>query len=146
MQPVTLFSLETHVGPYADWPRYTRLFLNGVETRQTVPGYVIEAQYQCSDGYLLITSQDCIYEESNDFVLLNAKLETIARASIGLMYQTYLLEKHWPISDHALGLDYGGGEVYCLSIKKKLFGGRALKLNTYLDPHIDKSMAASLKQ
>lgn len=67
MQSITQFSLEKHDGPYESWPRLTRLFANGVDTGKKVPGFIIEAQYQCRDGYLLITSQDCLFEESNDF-------------------------------------------------------------------------------
>jgi hypothetical protein len=128
MHPVTLFSLATHEGPYEKWPLKTQLFADGVDTRQTVSGFVIEAQYRCSAGYLLITSYDCLFEESNAFLLLNDQYETIARKVLGTMYATFLLEKHTPLSDTQLELDYGDGLRYRLAIEPRFLGGLKLKL------------------
>jgi hypothetical protein len=96
MHLVDLFTLETHTGPYEKWPRRTRLFADGVDTGQSVSGYVMEAQYRCAAGYLLVTSYDCLFEEANTFYLLNERFETISSTTLGVMYGTYLLEKHKP--------------------------------------------------
>jgi hypothetical protein len=129
MYSVTLFSLATHEGPYEKWPLKTTLFADGVDTGQTVSGFVIEAQYKCPAGYLLITSYDCPFEESNAFLLVNDQYETIARNSLGVMYSSFLLEKHKALSDTQLELDYGDGLKYRLSIEPKLLGGSKLTLS-----------------
>jgi hypothetical protein len=128
MHLVDMFTLETHTGPYEKWPRRTRLFAHGADTGQTAPGYVIEAQYKCAAGYLLITSYDCVFEEANTFSLLNDRFETTASTTLGVMYDTYLLEKHRPVSENTLEFDYGGGEVYCLTIKTNFLGQPKLML------------------
>jgi hypothetical protein len=128
MQPISLFSLETHDGHYEAWPKKTRLFANGVDTGQSVSGYVVEAQYHCAAGYLLITSYDCPFEEVNDFLLLNDRFETIAKTHLGRWYNTFLLERHSPLSDTALELDYGDGLEFILAIKPRIFGRVKLAL------------------
>ena len=66
------FSLAKHVGPYEHWPARTALLCDGVPTGTQIEGYVIEAQYRCEAGHLLITSFDCPFEESNSFTLLTS--------------------------------------------------------------------------
>jgi hypothetical protein len=128
MQPIKLFSLETHAGPYETWPRQTRLFADGVETRQTVSGFVIEGQYRCEAGYLLITSYDCLFEEANTFTLLNERFETMAAVHLGGWYETFLLDKHTPTCANSLELHYGG-LTYSLTIGSNILGRRKLELS-----------------
>jgi hypothetical protein len=116
MHLVELFTLENHPPPYNLWPRRTRLFAHKDDTGQTVSGYVIEAQYRCAAGYLLITSYDCLFEEANTFTLLNDRFETVATKDLGAWYETFWLEKHTPTSENSLELDYGDGLVYSLTI------------------------------
>lgn len=128
MKPVNAFSLEHHAGPYASWPRDTRLFLEGRDTGQRVPGYLIEAQYECFAGFLLITSQDCPFEESNDFLLLDPRYRVVARRSLGQAYGSFLLKSHEPLSETALRLTYHGDLVYTLHIVPRPFRRYGLKL------------------
>jgi putative salt-induced outer membrane protein YdiY len=128
MRPISHFSLETHTGPYDQWSKHTRLFANSKDTAQLISGYVIEAQYKCAAGYLIITSYDCLFEEANTFVLLNDRYETIATHSLGAMYNSYLLESHLPLDDHSLALDYGDGVRYVLAVRQKPLGGVKLVL------------------
>jgi predicted metal-dependent HD superfamily phosphohydrolase len=112
------FSLEKHSGPYESWPRKTRLFFNGADTGATVSGYVIDGQYRAGACYLLIISYDCPYEESNDFLLLNAAFEIVADSSLTPpMYGSYLLDTHWPVSDSAIRLHYYHSEIFELGLK-----------------------------
>jgi hypothetical protein len=94
MQIISLLSLEEHSGPYEKWPRLSRLYSDGKDTGKKIPGYVIEAQYKCQHGYLVITSQDCPYEEANDFLLLNDKFDVVAKESLGLIYSSFLIYDH----------------------------------------------------
>jgi hypothetical protein len=117
LQPITTFSLATHTGRYENWPLRTPLFADGVPTNATVPGYVIDGQYRCDDGYLLITSWDCPFEESYDFVLLSDDFRQLSHATLGVPYGTYLLHAHWPLDDRSVQLHFQTSQFYTLSIR-----------------------------
>ncbi|MFT3735108.1 MAG: hypothetical protein QM776_08795 [Rhodocyclaceae bacterium] len=117
MQKISSLSLEKHEGPYEKWPRQTRLYVDGRDTQRTVPGYVIEAQYRCAAGYLLVLSQDCLFEESCDCVLLDEQFNTLAETGLGAMYSSFLLDTHWPISATCLRLHFYGNYFYDLHIE-----------------------------
>lgn len=118
MEPIQSFSLEKQSGPYESWPKKTRLYFNGADTGTTVSGYVIDGQYKAGACYLLIISYDCLYEESNDFLLLNARFEVVAESSLNPpMYSSYLLNTHWPVSTSAIRLHYYDSEIYELAIE-----------------------------
>ena len=117
MEEIDNFSLETHQGPYEKWPRKSRLFFNETDTLVKIPGYDIEAQYKCEWGYLLITSQDCLFEESNDFILLDSKFRVLATNELLVEYGTFLLYAHWPTSSCTLRLHYLSEDFYDLSVK-----------------------------
>lgn len=116
MDAIDTFSLASHAGPYERWPSTTALFAEGRPTGTSVPGYVLEAQYRCADGYLLITSWDCPFEEANDFVLLDERFARRAHASLGVPYGSFLLESHTPAGPRELVLRYDGKTVYRLTI------------------------------
>lgn len=130
MEKIQSFTLERHKGPYESWPRRTRLFFNDKDTGKTVPGYVVEGQYTAGDLYLLITSQDCPFEESNDFILLNGSFEIVARdALVPWWFNTYLINTHWPTSDRAIRIHYHDGAIYDLRIEEiSVFGIKTFKL------------------
>jgi hypothetical protein len=116
LEPITSFSLASHDGPYESWPLRTPLFNNGVATRTQIPGFVLDAQYRCADGFLLITSWDCPFEESYDFSLLGHDYALLARASLGVPYGTFLLHAHWPLDDQSLRLHFYTDLIYTLRI------------------------------
>lgn len=116
MDALTAFTLAKHEGPYESWPLASRLFLDGADTGADVPGYVVEAQYRVEAGYLLVTSYDCLFEESNDFVLLDAGFQVLARARLMVPYDTFLLHAHWPVPPNVLRLHYSESLFYTLRI------------------------------
>lgn len=146
MKKITSFSLEKHEGAYELWPRRTRLFFDGVDTGTKIPGFTIEAQYECDDGYLLITSQDCPFEESNDFMLLTPAFRLIAHKDLCEPYESFLLHAHWPISENSIRLHYF--DVFMtLSIQKSwsLFGRKnKLVLKKFRNFENDPQVTASL--
>lgn len=117
MEPINCFTLARHDGPYQTWPERTRLLRDGVETATSIPGYEIEAQYRTNEGFLLVTSFDCPFEESNAFVLLDAALNPIARRELLVPYGTFLLNRHWPIDSSTLALHYYDDLFYRLHIR-----------------------------
>jgi hypothetical protein len=117
MEQIKLFSLEKHDGPYATWPSSSCLFADGVDTRQKLPGFQIEAQYACNSGYLVITNYDCPHEERDEFILLNSSFETIARTWSHV--HSPLIANHWPVSENALRLHYYDHSFQTLRIDSK---------------------------
>src|SRR5262245_37672935 len=97
MTPIHIFSLAKHDGPYEAWPPMTALFRHGQTTGAKVPGYIIEAQYQCGDRYLLATSWDCPFEEMQTFVLLSSKLRVLSERNYGAQYASVWMTGHEPV-------------------------------------------------
>jgi hypothetical protein len=112
MHPITTFSLAKHDGPYEDWPSRTPLLADGLPTGVAIAGYVIDGQYRCQDGILLIVSWDCPFEESYQFRLMAADHRTLATKSLGVPHGKYLLEAHWPVDDRTLHLRFCD-DVHC---------------------------------
>lgn len=116
--PLVDYSLATYDGAYADRPLTTPLLLKGVAAGSSVPGYVIEGQYRWHEYLLLITSWDCPFEESYDFLLLDAAHQIVARTSLGAPYGSYLLHAHWPIDDRSLRLHFYRADCYTLMVQR----------------------------
>lgn len=110
------FSLAKHEGPYERWPVKTALLCDGLPTDTQIEGYVIEAQYRCDAGHLLITSFDCPFEESNSFTLLDDRFQVLATAELLVPYGAFLLNAHWPLDDATLQLHYDTRCFYRLRI------------------------------
>jgi len=115
-----IFTLESHDGQYEKWPRKTKLFVSGEYTGAKIQGYIIEAQFSVSDNYLIITSQDCLFEESNDFVLLNKKYKVIGKETLCEAYTSFLLEEFKIKSNTELKIKYNGERFIYLIINPEL--------------------------
>ncbi len=85
---LSCFSLARHEGEYETWPLETELYFNGQPTCTEVPGYVLEAQYSLDNGFLLVTTWDCPYEEMATFILLDEDLELLSRTDLGVCQAT----------------------------------------------------------
>ncbi|WP_150050272.1 MULTISPECIES: hypothetical protein [Methylomonas] len=147
MHPIDHFSLENHPGPYQTWPSTSRLYFAGLDTGVSLPGYFIEAQYQCDAGYLLITSYDCPFEESNEFLLLGTRFEALASKRLIVPNQSFLLNAHWPVSPTELALHYYEELFYRLTIVRlsnRPNAGYGLKLFKVEDVAGDVRALASL--
>lgn len=114
--PQQRFSLAKHEGPYERWPVKTALLCDGLPTGTQIEGYVIEAQYRCEAGHLLITSFDCPFEESNSFTLLDERFQVLATCELLVPYGSFLLNAHWPLDAHTLQLHYEMRRFYRLCI------------------------------
>jgi hypothetical protein len=118
MEPITAFSVARHEGPYETWPLRTKLFVDGRDSGTDIPGYVIEAQYKGRDYYLIVTSWDCVFEESNDFVLLDFDFKELARVQLGAWYNTFLLDQHASTDPDTIELQYAKDLRYRLSVDR----------------------------
>lgn len=134
MEAIGMFSLERHAGAYDTWPAQSRLYCDGIATATRLPGYVIEAQYAGTHGVLLVLSQDCPFEESSHFVLLDEALQVRASHALTVPYQSFLLHRHWPVGDHAIALHYHPDLVFVLEIvARRLRSGHRLRLRNVRD-------------
>ncbi len=102
MKSLERFELAKHHGPYERWPKDTELIKDGFPTGRTIPGYLIEAQYEHIHGYLLVTSWDCPFEEMQTFLLLSPELEVMFEETIGVAYVSVCIERHEPVNDHTV--------------------------------------------
>ena len=137
MQPTDLFSLAKHSGPYDKWPLKTELYVHGSATGKYVPGYVIEAQYQCDDRYLLVTSWDCPFEEMQTFSLLSKDLSILSTRNYGAPYATVWIEKHQSIAENQaiFYCDTGYDVIITIRDRRPFFFGSFLKMQVV--PHTE---------
>lgn len=105
-EEVVNFSLLPHEGPESTWGGKSILLFNGVLTKTEVPGYVIERQFKYNEHYLIVTSYNCPFEESNEFILLNSNLKTISKRSVGNWYGSYWLKDVTPLNRNKLLINF----------------------------------------
>lgn len=99
MKKISLFSFNRQPGPYETWSLCSELIMNEKRTGKYVPGFVIGAQYTYKDLYLIVTSWDCPYEESQEFILLSKDLTVLCKKHIGHIYSTVILESHEAVAE-----------------------------------------------
>lgn len=99
MKEISCFSFKPQPGPYETWSLCSELIQNGKRTGKFVPGFVIGAQYAYKDLYLIVTSWDCPYEESQEFILLSKDLTVLCKKHIGHIYSTVILESHKAVAE-----------------------------------------------
>ncbi|MDH3608545.1 MAG: hypothetical protein OEQ24_04785 [Gammaproteobacteria bacterium] len=99
MKEISSFLFKPQPGPYETWSLCSELIMDGKRTGKYVPGFVIGAQYAYKDLYLIVTSWDCSYEESQEFILLSNDLTVLCKKHIGHIYSTILLEGHEPVAE-----------------------------------------------
>ncbi|NMD52974.1 hypothetical protein HG547_15320 [Shewanella sp. DNRA4] len=107
MQPITAFTLRV-----SDTEAITQpLYFNQQATGVNIAGRQLEAQYRCTlpngtQGYLLLTSYDCPFEESLEFSLLNDAYGLVTTTSLAREYGSFLLYAHWPMAENRLRLHF----------------------------------------
>jgi len=99
MDKIECFSFKPQPGPYETWSLCSELIQDGKATGKYIPGFVIGAQYAYKDLYLLVTSWDCPYEESQEFILLSNDLTVLCKKHIGHIYSTVFLQDHEPVAE-----------------------------------------------
>jgi len=110
MQPVHKFRVEPMEG------REHSLLVSDDGIRLEVEGVILEAQFQCSRGYLLITSDDNPHEEILHFYLLGDARKVLDELSLGQIYHSGILRNVVPHSDDRLDFSFFGTERWSLSI------------------------------
>lgn len=121
IEEIKKFSLAKHEGPYENWPSKTDLFFDGKPTGKKIDGYVIEKQFKIDDYYLIITSYDCPFEETNNFILLNNNFSVEHKKWIGRPYNSFCIKDAVPINDYKILILFIGDLKVTLHIKMKSF-------------------------
>jgi hypothetical protein len=78
------------VAESADAQKSRLVTVEGVDIGQ-VDGSVLEAQYRCSRGHLLITADGNPYEETVHFHLVDEEMQLVDQASLGRIYNSGIL-------------------------------------------------------
>ncbi len=81
-----------------------------------VEGRVLETQFQCSQGYLVITSDGNPYEEMLHLYLLNDKCEVLDGVSLGQIYHSGSIRDVTVCGDDCLEFSFFGTERWRLHI------------------------------
>jgi len=99
MKEINLFTFRRPSSSYEIWKLESELLMNGKNTNTSIPGFFIEAQYSYKNLYLIVTSWNCCYEDSLEFLLLTKDLEVINKRHMGQLYSSTLLESHKAIAE-----------------------------------------------
>ena len=111
MEAVNIFRIE----PIPKESLRSDLIFNGTSTLQ-VEGQIIEAQFRCARGYLVITSDGNPYEEMIHFYLLDSEGGLLDEVSLGQIYHSGTLRDIALKSDDQLEFSFFGTERWCLLI------------------------------
>ena len=110
--------------PSGSTPATSRLVADGQVTSILVPGIAILDQFETAGDYLLVTDQDCPFEETFHFILLDADLRIRAHRSLGAGFsfvpgnQVRTLEKLvWEDDRHFLVILTGPTERWRFTIR-----------------------------
>jgi hypothetical protein len=94
-------------------------------TSAHVPGIAILDQFETTAGYLLVTDQDCPFEETFHFILLDRDLHVRSNRSLGASFsfvpgsQVRTLEKLvWEDDQHFLAVLTGPTERWRFTIRQ----------------------------
>jgi hypothetical protein len=123
MERINAFSLEDHAGPYERWPLRSRLFFDGRDTGRSLGGYVVEAQFRVGGRYLLVTSDDCPFEETTRFYYLDGEFRVLSRKWFLTPYQSWCLQSMDPAGESSFRVVFYGDAPWLLRIRpRRLFG------------------------
>jgi hypothetical protein len=86
-------------------------------TFMEVEGRVIEMQFRCENGYLVVTSDGNPFEEMVHFYLLSHTTRFLDGLSLGRMYHSGILHDT-SVCDDSLEFSFFGPERWRLSIRK----------------------------
>ena len=112
MEPIQLFALR----PVQDHGGDSRLLAGGQDVGP-VEGVVLEAQFRCRLGSLVVTSDDNPFEEGLHFYLLDQAHDRLDDVSLGRMYHPGMLRDLVARSDaDVLTFGFFGGDRWRLSV------------------------------
>jgi hypothetical protein len=115
MAPLTeiaLFRLE----PMPDEFPQARVIAEERPTDTVLEGHVLEAQYHCALGFLLLTSDDNPYEEALHIRLLDLHFQVIDAVDLRQIYHPAMLRNLQVIGHNSLMFSFFGDDCWRLDI------------------------------
>ena len=100
-----------------NWPSRTRLFENGKEIGIRVPGYNLLHQFELKESYLLITDDDCPFEEGTNFILISKAKKILAYQILFVPYGSFNLESVEWIDEQHLRVVFYENDHWMLTIR-----------------------------
>ena len=116
MTPIDRFHLQMKQS--GDRSR-AELILDAKLTGHTVSGVVLEQQFAVKLGYLLLTTDDCPFEECLHAILLDFNLHQIDQVDLIHPYTPGLFSDMQLISDESITFSFFGKDRWQLSIYDK---------------------------
>ena len=90
-----------------------------LDYKQEVRGVILDVCFSVKQGYLVITSDDCIYENTIYIQLLNPQLDIIDQVLIGLPYATGIFKLINIESTDRIVFEFFKDELYELTLLDK---------------------------
>ncbi|AFU98514.2 hypothetical protein [Simiduia agarivorans] len=134
METTTVFSLE----PLNDTE--SRLIADGSTPLLNVPGVKLEDQYALADGrFLVITSEDCPYEEMLHIILARPGESDFECVNIGRPYTPGIYANPQVITNGNLQFSFSDNGTFRVSVRshparniRQLFNHNAISYDSYL--------------
>ena len=116
MTPVHSFSLAQLPAVEGEAAR-ANLMLDGRPTGVSVPGIVLEAQYRCGEGYLLLTTENVPYEEAVHVLLLGPQFSVLDHVELAHPFAPGILSDLRPTGEGQLRFSFFGGDLWELTVR-----------------------------
>jgi hypothetical protein len=101
------FSLAPLAVPYEKWNGKTDLLYDGKKTSYNIRGCDLKAQFQSGKYYVLVTENDCVFEEAVNITLLAENFKPLASSTVPRIWYpiiaapSYFFEKLiWQDTNH----------------------------------------------
>lgn len=115
MQISQAFALKSAGADEAAPPR-SELLMNGRATGISLPGVVLEAQFQCGDSYLVFTTENIPYEEALHITLLGPDLRTLDHVELSHQFASGALTDVQIGGETQVRFSFFGGDLWELTV------------------------------
>jgi hypothetical protein len=92
--------------------------INDVASRSPISGCIIDKVFPMQDGWIVITNDDCPFEESLNITYLNSKLEILDEVTIGWMYATGSLKNFEIVGADTFQFNFFANENWFVKVNK----------------------------
>ena len=115
MTPVNDFSLQVAVGR-DQAPSSSHLVYRGRPTGIRVSGCVLERQFACAAGYLLMTTDDSPFEEALHVQLVSREIRFLDCLDLSHPYAAAILRDVKAVSPNQVNFSFFGGDTWKLTV------------------------------
>jgi hypothetical protein len=119
--------------PPAECGPQSKVLFAGRALYLRIDGCVLEAQFQCVPGYLLLVTEDCPYEEGLHVYLLGPAFTVLDRIELSRPYSPGILKILDATAAGQIAFSFFGDERWRLTVydhpRRRMFRKRWLKLH-----------------